>query len=257
MITHFEVATITWPVWALVVALIAVFFIGALLGYFESNVDAKKKLEEARSRTETVIRQARDDAERAAARIAQAEKMIVSAPGNSQPGKTLLRLWLDPAERPALDLDGQRVDTTRISEPHRKRLVGLLSVVRPWVEGKPSASAPVPAPETVTPAQLTPIPPPSIFSAFPVPSLLPAQKVEPPAALPSMVTQIDEILQAQLAVGPLAGRGIKLQESPEGTVIVMVGAQKFEGVGDVTDPEVQSAIRAAIAEWELKYTPGL
>jgi len=253
MITHFEVATVTWPVWALVVALIAVFFIGALLGYFESNVDAKKKLEEARARTETVIRQARSDVERAAARIAQAEKMIASAPGNSLPGKTLLRLWLDPTERPALDLDGQRVDTTRISEPHRKRLVSLLSVMRPWIEGKTSAPAPVPAPPP------TPVPPPapkSIFSLFPAPSLLPAKKVELPAALPSMVAQIDEILQARLAIGPLAERGIKLQESPEGAVIVMVGAQKFEGVGEVTDPEVQSVIRAAIAEWEQKYTPG-
>ena len=33
--------------------------------------------------------------------------------------------------------------------------------------------------------------------------------------------------------------------------------QKYAGVGDVPDPEVQDIIRAAIAEWEKKYTPGL
>jgi len=253
MISNIEVAMVTLPTPALIGVLLLVLLIGALIGNFTSGVESKKKLEEAHARTETVIQQARSDAERAAARIAQAEKMIASAPGNSPPGKTFLRLWLDSAERPALDLDGQRVDTTRISEPHRKRLVSLLSVMRPWIEGKTSAPAPVPAPPP------TPVPPPapkSIFSLFPAPSLLPAKKVELPAALPSMVAQIDEILQARLAIGPLAERGIKLQESPEGAVIVMVGAQKFEGVGEVTDPEVQSVIRAAIAEWEQKYTPG-
>jgi hypothetical protein len=40
-------------------------------------------------------------------------------------------------------------------------------------------------------------------------------------------------------------------------VIVQIGSQKFAGVGEVTDPEVQSALRAAIAAWEKKYTPGM
>ena len=259
MISNIEFAMINWPVPLLIVVLLAVFFIGGFLGYFNSNTDAKKKLEEAHARTESVILQARADAERAAARVAQAEKMIASAPVNSLPGKTLLRLWLDSTERPALDLDGQHVGATRISESHRKRLVSLLNVMRPWIEGKASV-APVPASETVIPAPAMKVPPPapkSIFSAFPVPSLLPAKKDEPPAAPLSIVSQIDEILQARLASSPLADRGIKLQESPDGGVIVMVGSQKFAGVGEVTDPEVQSVIRAATAEWEKKYTPGL
>jgi hypothetical protein len=259
MISNIEVAMINWPVWLLIVALIAVFFIGAFLGYLNSNTDAKKKLEEAHARTETVILQARTDAERAAARVAQAEKMIASAPVNSPPEKTLLRLWLNAAERPALDLDGQNVDTTRITEMHRKRLVSLLNVMRPWIEGK-SSTAPVPAPPPVTIAPVMQIPPPvkkSIFSSLPAPSLLPAKKDEPPAAPLSIVSQIDEILQVRLMGGPLAGRGIKLLESPDGGVTVVIGSQKFAGIDEVTDPEVQSVIRAATAEWEKKYTPGL
>jgi hypothetical protein len=94
-----------------------------------------------------------------------------------------------------------------------------------------------------------------------VPSAVPpsaiAKKDEKPAAPLSMVGQIDEILQARLAGGPLAERGIKLIESAQGTVIVMVGLQKFNGVGEVTDPQIESEIRAAIAAWEMKYTPGL
>jgi hypothetical protein len=45
-------------------------------------------------------------------------------------------------------------------------------------------------------------------------------------------------------------------ESVSGGVNVYVGIQRFESVDDVPDEEVKSAIRAAIAEWENKYTPG-
>jgi NOL1/NOP2/fmu family ribosome biogenesis protein len=54
----------------------------------------------------------------------------------------------------------------------------------------------------------------------------------------------------------MAGRGIRLQESPEGGVIVLVGTQKFAGVGEVTDPEVKAILQDAISAWEKKYTPG-
>lgn len=260
MISNTEFAMTTLPTFLLVVIIVAVFFIGAFLGNFTSGVELKKKLEEAHARTESVILQARADAERAAARVAQAEKLIASPPASPPPGKTLLRLWLDAAERPALDLDGQSVDTMRISEPHQKRLISLLNVMRPWIEGKPSVAAPVPAPQPVTSAPVMQVPPPvikSIFSSFPTPSLLPGKKEEPPAAPISIVSQIDEILQARLATSPLAERGIKLLESPDGGVIVLIGSQKFEGVGEVTDPEVQVFIRATITEWEKKYTPGI
>jgi hypothetical protein len=260
MISNIEFATITWPILLLVVVILAALFIGAFAGYFNSNIDAKKKLEEARARADVAVAQARGEVERAATRIAQAEKSAAPAPASSPPGKTILRLWLDSAERTALDLDGQSVDSTQISEVHRKRLVSLLSVMRPWIEGKPSISAPVPAPPPATSIPVTQVPPPvkkSIFSSFPTPSLLPGKKDEPPAAPLSIVSQIDEILQARLASSPLADRGIKLLESPDGGVIVLIGSQKFEGVGEVTDPEVQSVIRAAITAWEKKFTPGL
>ena len=248
MITNIEFATITWPVLLLIVVILAALSFGAFAGYFNSNIDAKKKLEEARARAEIAVQQARGEIERAAARIAQAEKLAASAPASSPPGKTILRLWLDSAERPALDLDGQSVDATRISEVHRKQLVSLLSVMRPWIEGKPITSAPISQP--LAPA-------PQIVKLTPPPVKPPVKKDEKPAVPLSIVAQIDEILQAQLASTTLAGSGIRLQESPEGGVIVWVGLQKFAGVGDVTDPEVQSIIRAATAEWEKKYTPGL
>jgi hypothetical protein len=71
-----------------------------------------------------------------------------------------------------------------------------------------------------------------------------------------MVGQIDAILQTRLIGTPLEDRGIQLVESAEGTVIVVVGKDRYAGVGEVPDPVVQAAIKAAISEWERRYTPG-
>lgn len=73
----------------------------------------------------------------------------------------------------------------------------------------------------------------------------------------SIVQQIDTILQARLVDTPLEDKGIRLQESPEGAVEVTVGLKKFFSIDDVTDDKIRAAIRAAIREWEEKYTPGL
>jgi hypothetical protein len=94
----------------------------------------------------------------------------------------------------------------------------------------------------------------------PVPKpLSPAKKpeVEKSIASLSIVQQIDFILQEHMVNTPLAKRGIRLQESPQGGVEVYVGLQKFHTVDDVPDEIVKTTIRAAIAEWEKKYTPGI
>jgi hypothetical protein len=82
--------------------------------------------------------------------------------------------------------------------------------------------------------------------------------VEEPEATPtSIVGQINMILQAHIANTPLATPGIILLESPSGGVNVYIGVEKYEGVDAVPNEEVKAAIRAAIAEWETKFTPGL
>jgi predicted lipid-binding transport protein (Tim44 family) len=239
---------------------LAALVIGWAIGFFDSKMRADKKIRQAEERSELAVQQAKGEAERAAL-AAQAARAAAEAKP-SLPGTSLLRLWLDSSDRPALDLDGQRVDTDPISVSDRKRLLALITVMRPWIEGRPAAPAPAPTPAPSTPATPRPTaasaPVPAAASA-PAPAakpVPPAVKEEKPAAPVSIVGQIDEILQARLAVSPLANRAIRLTESPEGTVIVWVGLQKFMGVGEVTDPEVQAVIRAAITEWEKKYTPG-
>ena len=55
-----------------------------------------------------------------------------------------------------LDLDGTRVDTSALSADQRKRLIEMLSLIRPWLEGKP---APAPAITTPPPSQPKPVTP--------------------------------------------------------------------------------------------------
>ena len=167
-----------------------------------------------------------------------------------------------------LDLDGSRVDTTALTADQRKRLIEMLTVVRPWLEGKPvtvpaAPPAPPPPPAHPIPAPVTSTPvapqPPRVVppqTTTPRPTTI-AKDDRPVAPAGSIVSQIDSVLQARLVGTPLEERGIFLAQSPEGGVMVYVGLTKYMGVEDVPDPEIKAAIRGAISEWEDKYTPGL
>lgn len=176
---------------------------------------------------------------------------------------SLLKLSLDHNNQLRLEVDGQRADAAQLAPEQRKRLIELMVTMRPWIDAsapRPAAPPqPVPlrpiatAPAADSPSGILQIPKPTTKAIASV--LVPNLKKEE-AAPTSMVGQIDAILQTHLAETPLASRGIRLMESPEGGVVVMVGLTKYGGVGDVPDPQVQAMIRTAIAEWEKKYTPG-
>ena len=165
-----------------------------------------------------------------------------------------------------LDLDGTRADTSSLSPEQRRRLIEMLSLMRPWLEGRsapapapsiktsppPLSGQPSPAPVSPAPSTPKPTPQPSAPRAYTI-----AKEDRPSAPANSIVAQIDAILQARLARTPLEDRGVFLAQSPEGGVIVYVGLTRYTGVDEVPDAEVKAAIRAAISEWENKYTPGL
>jgi hypothetical protein len=173
----------------------------------------------------------------------------------------------------ALDLDGSRVNPISLLPEQRKRLIEILNIMRPWLEGKPvSAPATISQPPAFQPqstasiqtpsrpAPVSPASPPAPATASqpgtPKPAVIPVED-RPAAPANSIVTQIDTILQARLVGTPLEERGIFLTQSAEGGVIVYVGLTRYNGVDEVPDPEIKAAIRAAITEWENKYTPGL
>jgi len=168
-----------------------------------------------------------------------------------------------------LDLDGVRANTSALTADQRKRLIEMLTVIRPWLEGKPAPAPAAPLP----PAQPQPaVPAPTPIASRPASQSLPSQPAisptgprpatiakedRPSAPATSIVAQIDSVLQERLAGTPLEDRGVFLAQSPDGGVMVYVGLTKYMAIDDVPDAEVKAAIRAAITEWENKYTPGL
>ena len=162
-----------------------------------------------------------------------------------------------------LDLDGRRVNVSSFSVDQRKRLIEMLNLMRPWLEGKPVpapvTSTPAPPPPAAMPARVAVAPPPPSLTPRPVaPKERSAPKDDRPAApATSIVGQIDAILQERLVGTPLEGRGVFLAQSPDGSVNVYVGLTRYAGIEDVPDEEIRAAIRAAISAWEIKYTPGL
>ena len=237
---------ITLNLFVLIGIALAVMFFGYFFGLFEGRGQGyKKRKEEEKDRP-----------------------LPVSVPVvKDDPG--LLRLKSENNQL-RLDMDGQRVDTSmHLAPAQRKRLIDLLTLIRPFLEGgQPAQAAPKPVPVSppvspsapLTPAEQVLITNLNQPKVEPVPariSLIPKKKSEQPAAALSMVQQIDQILQLKLVDTPLAGQGIKIQEAPGGGVLVMVGLKKYEGVGDVPDPAIKAVLQAAVAEWEKKYTPGL
>lgn len=174
----------------------------------------------------------------------------------------------------ALDLDGMRVNPLSLSADQRRRLIEMLNIMRPWLEGRstpapavsPRPSEPPPSLKPTTlderlstfgaPGPSRPAPPPAVESPVSRPPTI-AKEDRPVPPANSIVSQIDSVLQARLEGTPLQDRGIFLTQSPEGGVMVYVGLTRYNGIDDVPDPQIKAAIRAAISEWEDKYTPGL
>ncbi len=241
------------------IALAAMFF-GYGFGLFEGRGQGYKK----RKKEEQVEKENQHPPE---------PKIVTETVTVDDPG--LLRIK-DEGGSYTLDLDGARINPTALSPEQRKRLIEMLNVMRPWLEGR---SAPAPAPSVTTsppqsalldriqskpassapPAPVQPAAPPppaKSQSAAPKPATI-ATEDRPAAPANSIVSQIDSILQARIVGTPLEERGVFLTQSPQGGVNVFVGLTRYDGIDEVPDPEIKAAIRAAITEWEQKYTPGL
>jgi len=237
--------------------------IGWVIGFFDSNKRTAKKIREAEERVE----HAKKEADK---RIADAEEKSALNANIKQDDPGLLRIKNEGGQA-LVEMDGTPLNVP-LPPDGRKRLIDLVTILRPFIEGKPAA----PSSGTMqsTPPAVKPSQAPSrkdedeLISRIAAPPepvkpveagigaiLTPAADKKPILSL-SIVQQINAVLQERLATSPLAGRGIKLQESREGAVEVYVGLQKFPSIDEVPDEAIKSAIRAAVAEWENKSTPG-
>lgn len=253
-------AMTTIPTILLWVIGLVVFSIGALLGYVNMNIDARKKIDAMETKAEIMRTEAERKLADAEKKLEEAQLLRANTPGGVDV-ESLLRLKKEN-NRIIAEMDG-KILSGALPPESKKRLIELISHLRPFIEGAHPAPPPAPKPEMKTqppPPALTPVSP-SVTEVKPVSILAPAQpkKLDPEQEfkLLSIVQQIDSVLQKKLAGTPLEDAGIRLQESPHGSVEVYVGLQKYDSVDDVTDEKIKTIIRAAIAEWESKYIPGM
>ncbi len=240
------------PLFYIIIGLLIGMIIGWGIGFFDSNGRTASKIQVAESKADAIIREAEKKIAHAEQQIALASKSIQGSQVQDNPG--ILRLKSDNG-RFALEMDGAPVGGV-LSPDKKKRLIELITIFRPWLEGgQPvqTVSQPAASGQAAPPASQDPIP----FSPQPVVSLTKKAEPEKNFASLSIVQQIDTILQTRLLNTPLEKQGIRLQESSQGGVEVYVGLQKFLAVEDVPDTFIRSEIRGAIADWEEKYTPKL
>ena len=184
-------------------------------------------------------------------------------------GDTVMRFWIDEQKVQHVELEGQDVSITDGSPEQRKRLSDLLKVLQKWVQyGEPSQPAVEVRPVAAVAAVVDTTEPPLVVPVVPKEDTKPridlvkgaqmffsenvSRKVEPKPK--TIVGMIDDVLQNKLETSPLQSRKIKLEDGPHGEVIVMVGAERYTGVDQVPDPEIQAIIREAIAEWDRTKT---
>ncbi len=231
------------PVFYVIVGALAGMIIGWIMGFFDSNNRASKKIHVAELRSETAMKEAQE-------KIAQAEKQIKASAPQDDPG--LLRIKKENG-RYKLELDGAPAGE-RLSDDRKQRLIELITVFRPYLEAEQTPGV---LPQPAAPLHASPAPAP-VQQAVSQPVQPDAKKPEPEKNFStlSIVGQIDTVLQKRLMTSPLAKSGIRLQESLQGGVEVYVGVEKYHTIDDVPDEGIKTAIRAAIAEWEEKFTPG-
>lgn len=242
-----------WNLAPIVIPLLAL-LVGWAIGFFDSNMRTSSKIKKAEESAQIAINNAEKKIADAQAKLASVPETPVTV---DDPG--LMRIKNENG-RLTLDLDGMRVNPSALTSDQRKRLIEMLNVMRPWLEGKP---APAPnSPPQPRPAPVAPPPPPPITQQLASTSKPPApakkkKNDELEVAPKSIVGQINAILQIRIADTPFEAKGVSLIESITGGVNVYVGVQRYEAIDDVPDEEIKAEIRAAIAEWEKKYTPGL
>jgi hypothetical protein len=78
-------------------------------------------------------------------------------------------------------------------------------------------------------------------------STLPAQ---------SVVSQVDEILQENLEAAGMKNWAIRLKESHQQGMVVMVGMDQYDGIDDVPFEQVRKIIRESVSEWEHRAEDG-
>src|SRR5512146_443632 len=117
------------PVLAILGIALAAMFFGYGFGLFEGRGQGYKRRQKEEA--------SKPDVRPVAPPPPAAPALAPAAP----PENALLKLKLDDNGQPALNMDGQQIDTSQMSPQQRKRLIDLMVMMRPWIESGPIASA--------------------------------------------------------------------------------------------------------------------
>jgi len=206
--------------------IVAVFFIGYIIGLVEAAIKQKNK-DKKKTRLE--------------------EKELVELPANEFKKTNLFSINRNANNGLVLELEGQNISNKdELTADNKLLLVNLLVEVRPWLE---TTGSPPITQQTETQPKTANIKP-EITSATkpPIPAAAPESKPVPSSE--SIVSQIDTVLQNRLAASSMSNQSIRLTESPTGGVRVFVGLDKYDGIDAIPNPEIKEFIRQAVAEWE-------
>src|SRR5688572_13851966 len=112
------------PLLFIIIGAIVGMAIGWAIGYVDSNNRTAKKIEAAESKAERAASEAEQKI--AAAQVASEVVNVMDDPG-------LLRLKHRDGV-PFLEMDGMALNLKSVSAEQKKRLIELLTYIRPWVE---------------------------------------------------------------------------------------------------------------------------
>ncbi len=234
--------------WTLIGIGAGAFFIGYLVGLYEGRWKHKGLLKQITQERDA----AREEKKKIQGALADLREKYEALQSRPAPALSLE----EKQGQVQLSLDGVALSPKEITDQQHKRLLFLLNGLTPYVKRGRAAAPPKPAarPQPAAnrskpslSARIAPKKP----SAPVVPAVAEAlAAAQQPKAGGSIVEQIDAILQTMLEGTPLDNRGIRLQEGPDGGVVVWVGISRYNGVDAVPDPEIKAVIQAAIKAWE-------
>jgi hypothetical protein len=162
-----------------------------------------------------------------------------------------LHIWRDNTSKKLILQIGER--TIQAMEPftstEQKYLQQLLTYLQRWLGGPVPTPTPKPTAQPILQRQ----PAPGV-RVSPI-EIEPSETADDTAAPKSIVAQIDTILQEKLSLSPLKDRGVRLMESPDGSMIIYIGLESYRDLEDIPDEDIIAIIRASVKEWERQQRP--
>jgi len=212
------------------------------------------------------LRDIKKPAEAGPQQVVDGQPLPEPTPGQSHDLLEVARIWKDKSSHlPVLEIGGNLFHKAEEVHPEQvDQLNSAISELCDWLGQNPPTpplAAKVPAflrDEPFSPPKITPPTrrgPLEILRNSLDADVRSAMKSTPK----SLAAQVDDVLQEMLAESNLAGRGIRIMDTPSADLVMMVGLNKYDGIEAVPDPEVQAIIREAVAEWGRRAyrDPGL